>query len=453
MTVPAGIRSYSDVVTECGLMLAESRLSSALLLIELPGSAALNARLGFRQTAALLGLLSEALGAALGERGRLMRIGETCFVLHVNNIRNGGHAALAAEKVLRAADEVLAGASLQAQRAISIGITLYPQHGQEVEQLLRRAQLAATWARQHGRRHALYDESLSRDVLDLLELGEAYALALDSRALHVAYQPKLLIADGSVGGVEALLRWTNAGVPVAGPDKFIPLAENLGLMPETTWFALSNALRLSAENGALPVAVNVTPATLHDREFIDMVSTGMTNWNIPAGVLTLEVTEGALIADFDEATRVLNQLRDLGARISIDDFGTGYSSLSYFRKISADEIKIDKSFVLRMREEVADQRLVETIVNLARQFSLRSVAEGVEDVATLSLLGQMGCDYAQGYLFSPALDAETLQHWLAARVRSDSLSPPRGGYKVAQTANGGAAPLPRPAGGCRPASA
>ena len=125
---------------------------------------------------------------------------------------------------------MLAGASLQAQRAISIGITLYPQHGQEVEQLLRRAQLAATWARQHGRRHALYDESLSRDVLDLLELGEAYALALDSRALHVAYQPKLLIADGSVGGVEALLRWTNAGVPVAGPDQFIPLAERSGLI-------------------------------------------------------------------------------------------------------------------------------------------------------------------------------------------------------------------------------
>ena len=128
--------------------------------------------------------------------------------------------------------------------------------------------------------------------------------------------------------------------------------------------------------------------------------------------VTLEITEGALIADFNQATARLKQLRELGVRISIDDFGTGYSSLSYFKKIPADELKIDKSFVIGMLAEEADQRLVATIITLARQFKLDVVAEGVENQATLELLASMGCDYAQGYLFAPALNAEQLGVWL-----------------------------------------
>jgi EAL domain-containing protein (putative c-di-GMP-specific phosphodiesterase class I) len=128
--------------------------------------------------------------------------------------------------------------------------------------------------------------------------------------------------------------------------------------------------------------------------------------------LTLEITEGALIADFEQATSRLARLRELDVRISIDDFGTGYSSLSYFKKIPADELKIDKSFVMRMLSDEADQRLVATIISLAHQFRLVVVAEGVEDQPTLDLLARMDCDCAQGYLFAPALNAEQLGLWL-----------------------------------------
>jgi EAL domain-containing protein (putative c-di-GMP-specific phosphodiesterase class I) len=162
----------------------------------------------------------------------------------------------------------------------------------------------------------------------------------------------------------------------------------------------------------LRVAVNITPGMLHHHDFVEMVRSAVSTWSVKSGGLTLEITEGALIADFDQAAARLARVREFGVRISIDDFGTGYSSLSYFKKIPADELKIDKSFVMRMLTDEADQRLVETIITIARQFKLDVVAEGVENQSTLEVLARMGCDYAQGYLFAPALNAEQLGVWL-----------------------------------------
>jgi EAL domain-containing protein (putative c-di-GMP-specific phosphodiesterase class I) len=179
---------------------------------------------------------------------------------------------------------------------------------------------------------------------------------------------------------------------------------------------------MSAELGGLSVAVNVTPAMLHHREFIDMVRTVLSTWGIGDRRLTLEVTEGALIADFAEATVRLKQLRDMGVRISIDDFGTGYSSLSYFKKIPADELKIDKSFVMGMTKDSSDHRLVQTIIGLAQHFSLQTVGEGVEDRMTFDALAELGCHQAQGYLFAPALSRESLQSWLQTNSRDLRLS-------------------------------
>jgi EAL domain-containing protein (putative c-di-GMP-specific phosphodiesterase class I) len=171
-------------------------------------------------------------------------------------------------------------------------------------------------------------------------------------------------------------------------------------------------MQQAALHPGLSVAVNITPGMLHHRDFLEMVRTAVATWTMDSSLLTLEITEGALIVDFEQATERLARLRELGVQISIDDFGTGYSSLSYFKKVPADELKIDKSFVMRMLSDEADQHLVHTIINLARLFKLAVVAEGVEDQSTLEGLARMNCDYAQGYLFAPALDAERLRDWL-----------------------------------------
>ena len=404
--------SHRELLTALGGAMQGAEGSLALLLIDIADLPTLQARLGFEVSAALLQRLSERFSLALRERGTVLRFGDARFCVLVRAIRNRGHAILAAEKLARAAEEAMTDAEVTIAPEINIGIALYPLQAADAESLLRKAQLAAAAVHKRAARLQVFDESCTEQVLTPWELGDAFAEALRSGELQVHYQPKLRIADRRAVGVEALMRWMRDGRPVATPDVFIPLAEEAGLIQDTTWYALSNSLQQAAAREGLGVAVNITPGMLHHRDFVEMVRSAVSTWSVKSGGLTLEITEGALIIDFEQATARLALLRDLGVRISIDDFGTGYSSLSYFKKIPADELKIDKSFVMRMLSDEADQRLVETIITLARQFRLDVVAEGVEDQPTLDLLARMGCDYAQGYLFAPALNAEQLGVWL-----------------------------------------
>ena len=404
--------SHQELLTALRGILQGPNSSVALLLIDIADLPTLQARLGFEVSAALLKRLSERFAQALGERGSVLRFGDARFCVLVRAIRNRGHAVLAAEKLARAAEEAMTDAAVTIAPEINIGIALYPLQAADAESLLRKAQLAAAAVHKRAARLQVFDESCTEQVLTPWELGDAFAAALHSGELQVHYQPKVRIADGRAVGVEALMRWLRDGRPVAAPDVFIPLAEEAGLIQETTWYALSNSLQQAAARGGLGVAVNITPGMLHHRDFVEMIRSAVSTWGVKSGGLTLEITEGALIADFEQATSRLARLRELDVRISIDDFGTGYSSLSYFKKIPADELKIDKSFVMRMLSDEADQRLVATIISLAHQFRLVVVAEGVEDQPTLDLLARMDCDCAQGYLFAPALNAEQLGLWL-----------------------------------------
>lgn len=411
----SAILSHAELLAELGSALSASNGSFALLFIDVSDFPTLQARLGFEVSSALVESLFAHFTAALGERGTVLRFGDARFCILVNAIRNRGHALLAAEKMTRAADEAMSDAAVTIAPDLTIGIALYPLHGAEAGSLLRNAQLAGASVSQHKKRINVFDESCMLHVLKPWEMSNTFAEALRAGQLQVFYQPKLRIADGRTVGVEALLRWLKDNRPIATPDVFIPLAEQAGLIEDTTWFVLSNSLQEAARWSDLSVAVNITPSMLHHRDFVEMVRSAMATWKVKRGNLTLEITEGALIADFAEASARLGLLRDLGVHISIDDFGTGYSSLSYFKKIPADELKIDKSFVLRMLADESDQRIVKTIINLAHQFGLEVVAEGVETEGTLSMLVEMGCDYAQGYLFAPALPKDQLQDWLRSR--------------------------------------
>lgn len=393
--------------------------SLVLLLVNVLEVSTLQARLGFAVSAVLLQQLSDRFSQTVATRGTVIRLGDGVFGIIIDAVRNRGHAVLAGEKLLRVADEVFAAAELSIKPQLCIGIALLPLHTIDPPVLLRYAQLAVAAASREFLRLQVYNEAVVACVVKSWDLSDAFAKALETGELSVYYQPKIRTADCRPAGVEALLRWLRDGLPVSTPDVFVPLAEEAGLIHNTTWYVLSNALRCAAECGGLQVAVNITPRMLHHREFMDMVDTAIATWGVGDNVLTLEVTEGALMVDFEQASKRLTKLRDSGVRISIDDFGTGYSSLSYFKKIPADELKIDKSFVMRMLQDSADHRLVETILKLAQQFKLATVAEGVEDRATYDALVAMGCDYAQGFLFSPAIDGLKLKEWLSANPKTD----------------------------------
>ncbi len=403
---------YEVLLTRLSGIIRPAQGVLALLFVDLPEISRMRALLGYPASSDFLSTLGHACKSALGERCTVLRYGDGGLCVLVSAIRNHGHAVLAAEKITHAAEEAVTAAGLALKPKMNIGIAMYPSHAMDIELLLRKAQMAAAAAHQRDLQLLVFDDACAEQVLESWQLAGAFAAALREGELQMHYQPKLRVADGSPAGVEALMRWLRAGRPVSTPDVFVPLAEASGLIQDVTWYALSNALQLSARCGGLPVAVNVTPGMLHHREFLDMMHTAISTMRIAPHCLTVEVTEGALIANFAQATARLTAVRKLGVRVSIDDFGTGYSSLSYFKNIPADELKIDKSFVLNLLEDEADQRVVHTIVNLAHQFHLEVVAEGVENQATLGLLARMGCDYAQGHLFARALDEVELRAWL-----------------------------------------
>ncbi len=404
--------SHAPALRALAPELGRPDVSVALLMVELFDVSKFQARLGFAACARLLQALEEGITQALHPRGSVTRLGDGRFCVILQAIRNSGHAMLAAHKLMRVADGVMNDASLALKYKLNVGIALYPAQANDAESLLQSAQLAAAAARNREVPALVFDEACAAQIIKPWELAEAFARALDTGEISMFYQPKLSVSTEQTAGVEVLMRWLSNGKPVATPDVFIPLAEESGLIHAATWYAFSNALRLAGECGGLPVAVNITPGMLHHREFINMVRSAIATWGVREASLTLEVTEGGLIANFDEAKQRLKKLRDAGVRISIDDFGTGYSSLSYFKKIPADELKIDKSFIMNMMNDVDDQHLVRTILDLAGQFKLDTVAEGVEDRATFVALAEMGCQYVQGYLFAPALSAEKLQEWL-----------------------------------------
>jgi diguanylate cyclase (GGDEF)-like protein len=414
--------SYDELLQTVAGEIGTGSASLAVLLVNLWNESEIQSRIGFVAGDLLLSGLAQTLTETLRGRGAVLRLGNTGFAVLARGVKNRGHAVLAAEKIWRTVLESPAVEVLATRPELSIGIALFPEHDGTPERLVRKAQLAAASARRRAQRVLVYDDQCAEQLLGQWQLETEFEAALGSGEIEMYFQPKVRMSDRRTGGAEALMRWFRDG-RATGPDVFIPLAESPRLLQATTGYALNTALRQAAQwpadasgaASALGVAVNVPPALVHNREFVDMVRSALATWKVANERLTLEITEGALLADPKQAMIVLSKLRDLGVRIAIDDFGTGYSSLSYFRKLSADELKIDKSFILTLLREEADARIVRTIVALAQQFGLAVVAEGVEDEATFVALQALGCDYAQGYLFSRALQQQQFIAWLGAQ--------------------------------------
>ncbi len=298
----------------------------------------------------------------------------------------------------------------------SVGLAVYPDHGNDAKTLLRHADVAMYVAKRAGGGHAIY--SCEQDVNDphRLELIGQLREAIDNDQLVLHYQPKVSLSTGDCVRVEALVRWNHPQRGLVPPDQFIPLAEQTGLIrPLTKWVlaAAVRQVRVWQDAGlAIAVAVNLSMRNLHDRDLVEQVAELLRTWDVPPTSLKVEVTESAVMTDPGRALATLSQIRDMGVEVSIDDFGTGFSSLSYLKHLPVAEIKLDRSFVRDMQLNENDFAIVRSTVELAHQLGLHVVAEGVEDRATWDLLVGLQCDTAQGYFMSRPLPASDLQRWL-----------------------------------------
>ncbi|GGB89346.1 GGDEF domain-containing protein [Marinobacterium zhoushanense] len=302
----------------------------------------------------------------------------------------------------------------------SIGIAIYPFDGDSLSELLKSADTAMYLSKAQGRnRYAFFTNELNQSISRRLQIEEHLRAAIDNGELRVAYQPQYEVKSRSMIGVEALLRWNSSALGQVGPDEFIPIAEQSGLIVPIGRFvmqqALSDAMQWVAQEPQFKLAVNISPVQFRDEELADFLRQELERSGFPASRLELEITEGILMRGGPMVENTLATLHEMGICLSMDDFGTGYSSLSYLRRYPVDELKIDRSFVQEMTVDEADRELVSAAISLSRGLGLRVVAEGVESKEQLEALSEMECAVVQGFLLSKPVCAKEIDALLMQR--------------------------------------
>jgi diguanylate cyclase (GGDEF)-like protein len=382
---------------------ASDREHVGVLLLDVKNFSEVNDTLGHGAGDALLKQVARRLQACCGPHDTAARFGGDQFAMIRGGLRSPWEVSGAADKVRDALFEPFELAGSPFDLAVSIGLSVYPLHGEDADRLLQHSNVALSVAKRSGSSVEIYGNSsvaqhTSRRRLALLgQLRQA----LLRHELVVHYQPKADTGSGRVVGLEALVRWRHPELGLVMPDEFIPLAERSGLIRQITDYVLDEVLRQLADWRAadvdVHVAVNLSARDLQDLDLPNRVARRLALWGVPGRMLGLEITETGIMEDTTRAVEVLGRLRELHIQLAIDDYGTGYSSLSYLSRLPVHEIKIDKSFVHGMLGDGNDRIVVRSTIDLARSLGLHVVAEGVEDSEQWDLLSSFGCRYVQGY--------------------------------------------------------
>jgi len=298
----------------------------------------------------------------------------------------------------------------------SIGIVEYPTHGEDIDRLMRRADVAMYYAKKNKLNTAVYDVLLDKHSVERMSLLDELSHAINSDGMQLYYQPQVhMTGDGRLS-VEALIRWNHAEKGMIFPDQFIPLAEDSGLIIPMTWWVLESAVRQCAawHSVGLPVnvSINISARFLQEKDVVQRIADCIARHQLPNNVLALEITENTLMEDPHQASKILIEINEMKVDVSIDDFGTGYSSLAYLKHLEVDELKIDRSFIVGMNAYKNDKVIVQTVISMAHHMGLRVVAEGVEDRKDWDRLAEMGCDFIQGYFISRPQPVEKITVWL-----------------------------------------
>ncbi len=390
----------------------------ALMILDLDNFKDVNDTLGHTVGDDLLNAVATRLANCIRAQDILARLGGDEFALIQVGLNQPVDAHIQAERLLRALGEVFVIGDHKLYSGASIGITLFPDDGQTVAQLLQNADMAMYKAKEQSRNSfRFYDNELNDTVLRRNFIEVELRNAIEKEQLMIYFQPKIDIKGDRVIGAEALVRWDHEDEGMISPEEFIPVAERSGLInPIGEWMLRQACLHLHnwTERG-LPrakVAVNLSSVQFRDRDIPKLVSGLLGETGVDPVDLELEVTESAVMHDIRNAVGVLTELHNIGISLSIDDFGTGYSSLSYLRKLPVHRLKIDKSFVSEVDESKTAEAIARAVVVMGQSMGLEVVAEGVENAEQLQLLREMGCDEVQGFYFGRPMPNDEFEKFL-----------------------------------------
>ena len=412
--------------TEAALSASAGSGTVALLLVSLRRSDRIAALLGDPDSKQVTEQLRSRIKAVLRSKDQFVLAGENECWLLLPGLPSEALAILATHRLLAALNPPLMVGKHTVFMQPCVGIACAPLHAQSAASLLRAADIAQQNARAANDLFSMAETEEDGSSIPA-DLPKALNYILASNALQVVYQPKVDIRTMRVTSVEALVRWPHDDAQFVPTDIMIEAAERSGLIEPLTMHVLNTALRecrlWTAEGMGIRVWVNLSAKLLGQQQLPQLLSRALSIWGVPSSAIGFEITESALIHDIEQTTEMLFELRRLGFHLSIDDFGTGYSSLAYLRRFPIDELKIDRMFVQGMTHSVQDKQIVRSIIDLAHNFGLAVVAEGVESAETLPELLALGCDQVQGFIYAKPMASDALLAWWREFNRTSQSAP------------------------------
>ncbi len=407
---------FGDRLRQALLAARRNQKMFGVLLIDLDRFKDINDALGHDRGDSLLQEVTARLRGVLRATDTIARLGGDEFAVLTTDAKHPDDVVAGARKILAALEGPFAIADQMVETGASIGIAIYPIHGDDPSTLLRRADVAMYVAKRAGGGHAVYAPEQEAQTLRRSGLAGELRRSIPQGELVLHYQPQVTLATGAIRSVEALVRWNHPREGLMPPDRFIPMAEETGIIhPLTAWVidsALTQLCRWLKDGLDVSVSLNVSPRNIEDHSLEEMVARALGTFKVEPERLTLEITEGVAMAA--AAGKALHRLNEMGVRLALDDFGTGYSSLLYLMRLPVNEIKIDRSFVSALASDPDSGAIVRSAVGLGHNLGLRVVAEGLQDRAAEAVLVEAGCDAAQGFLIGrPAPERDTTALLLA----------------------------------------
>lgn len=404
-----------------GALAAGREGRGGVLFLDLDNFKRINDHYGHGFGDRLLKAVAVAISTCLSEGQTLARLGGDEFIV-LQEEAQAWQLEATAERIIERLREPFRQGLIEVYTSCSIGIAMYPDHGADLDSVVRSADIAMYVAKEAGRHtYRVFQHEMDRRNADYVWLDTNLRKALAENHLMLYYQPKLAGRTGEVDGVEALVRWRSPERGMVGPNVFIPYAEESGLISPLGVWVMREAARQAAawkrDGLNIRIAINMSARQLDDKGVVSEFMRAINDASLDPCLLDIELTESCLIDDEDAAIELIKQFRQLGARVHLDDFGTGYSSLSQLARIPLDAIKLDASFVRGVNENPVSQALARAIVAVARTLELKVIAEGVETPEETAFLDTLGVDAKQGYLYAKPMPAEELAAWLAQRRR------------------------------------
>jgi diguanylate cyclase (GGDEF)-like protein len=388
-----------------------------VILLDLDRFKEINDTLGHQYGDDLLAQLGPRLAAQFGPDGLVARLGGDEFAILTGQRTDRADVLerIASDLIACVHQPIVIG-DISLEVGSSVGIARYPMDGDDAQTLLRRADIAMYTAKEHRDGFRLYQAAHDHHSTRRLSIIGDFRRALTRDEIVVHFQPIVELSSQRVSGAEALVRWEHPTLGLLEPSAFLQIVEQTGLIGELTRRVLDRSLRECARwraaGSELTVAVNLSVRNLHDPHLAGEVHRLLVRHAVPAGALQLEITESMIMSDPERAIATVRDLSALGIRLAVDDFGTGHSSLANLKRLPIDELKIDRSFVTPMLGDDSDLIIVRSTINLAHDLGLKTIAEGVEDAATLARLQALGCDLAQGNHLSKPMTAPTFDTWV-----------------------------------------